>query len=123
MDRKKIALICLLLLLVSSVNAATITFIDSAYLKNGTLEIYLANDTQITRLNSTEITAFGNTSAYMVEYHSGNLFDSSEELKEGFNLPLLYFLLSYFGDPLHWINLLITILCLIIFWMGLVGYL
>jgi hypothetical protein len=122
MESKKIGLIAVILLLgVAVVDGATITFIDSAYIGNGTLKVVYPNNTPVISLNSSEMAELGNVSAYMLKYDSGSFLKAESE--QGFELPTLNFLLIYFTDPVHWVNLLVLILCLIIFWAGLTGQL
>lgn len=122
MDWKRIAILILLLIfLITSVSASSITFIDNAYMKNGTISIFDAQDHWITSLNTTEKVNITNGTPYMIRYTSGGFLKAESEIST--DLPILLFLLAYFTVPQHLIGLLVFVFGLLIWYCGIRGYL
>jgi hypothetical protein len=126
--RKKtvLVLIAALIIVCNIVSASTVTFVDSAYLGNGTLSISAPNGTPLTILNSTESYSVQNKTAYSFDYQPGGLYALHQEVVLGYvngNITMpefngVYFYFSYFSKPLNilmaiWIIFLIILVVVI----------
>jgi hypothetical protein len=120
MNNRKIALILLLIiLLISSANAANIQFIDAGGIGKGQLTVFAPNNTQITALNSSELFEASNGTAYILDYQASGLTTVKEET--GFNFAGLKFLISYYSDFENLGNICVLCLCLLLLLLGVMG--
>jgi len=122
--KKSLILLVLIIALIFSncVQAASISFIDSAYVNNGTLKISAPNgDPLDTLVNSTQVFEVNNQSAYMLDYQAGGLFQLNQEkfwsYEDGnwtgpeFNAA--HFYISWFGQLPNIVNTL-WLICLVL---------
>jgi hypothetical protein len=116
MDKHKniVLLITICLLLLGNfVSAATVTFVDAAYIKNGTLSISSPGGNPITALNTTESAELQNGTAYMIDYQPNGYQKLNAEAIGGFGFPTLQFLIAFFSDPVNLITLLVIVIALL----------
>jgi hypothetical protein len=131
MDRKKLSLILITVLLIFSnlASASMITFVDTAGVSNGTLAISGSNGTELRILNSTESYQVYNNTVYHLDYQSSGLYPLHDEKFLGYQngnvtppeFNGLKFYISYFSNPLNiimvlWVGFLA--LLVVIAWFG-----
>jgi hypothetical protein len=115
MDKGKSAvlLISVLLLIAGNfVSAASVTFIDSAYIGNGTLKISSPDNTEIIRLNSTESLEMHNGTAYMLDFKPSG-FISLDKETNFVTFPSAEFLIAFFSNPINLIEILVVLLAIL----------
>lgn len=120
MEKRKTAIILILIvLLISSVNAANIQFIDAGGLGKGYLSVFAPNNTQITALNSSEQFEAINGTAYILDYQASGLTTVKEE--SGLHFTGLKFLISYYSNIDHFGNLCVMVICILLLLLGVMG--
>lgn len=118
MDKRKNAIllsILIILLLGNFAQATSISFVDAAYISNGTLSVTSpSGDPIILFQNSSQVLEVNNETAYMLDYQPGGLFALHDEvlfsMNDGnFTAPELNgarFYLAYFSEQQNLVMLI-----------------